>query len=329
MGASSFPYICKLCGGINCKILSEKQERSVGFKLIQCKSCGFCFVDPLPPKGIQISFFEGEEAPIPSPDLARFNRKVKRLSSPMSRFLLQVFKNYKFYDFKTNWLLKVICCPAMLFTLKNIIPFQGQGRVLDIGCNNGLSLAILQSLGWKVQGVEQELSLCKEAEKLGITTHHGTLETANFPSKSLDVVIFNQVFEHLDDPLGILKEVKRILADDGRIYIEVPNQRSFAFHALGERFYGYPMHIHIFSPSTMSRLCKQAGLKVRRVRVRCGASLFIHAMRQRCNESPLKAVRIFSPFLDTRLGELLLKSFQQYILHPLRLGDVMLAEISK
>lgn len=44
-----------------------------------------------------------------------------------------------------------------------------------------------------------------------------------FPDKSMDLVICNQVFEHLKDIFWLLSEIGRVTKDDGRIILGVPN----------------------------------------------------------------------------------------------------------
>lgn len=316
------PIQCKLCGSSEYKFLSTKKTSSdtSDFKLAQCLNCGLCFVEPIPSREIQRSFYKSEVAVTPAHDIERFNRKINKFKQPIRKIILQVLKDYKFYPIRKNILLKFLLYPFGTLTLKNIIPYRGQGRILDVGCNNGLSLAILQSLGWNAYGVEPEPSLCNEAKKLGIEVFCGTLEETDFAPGYFDVIRFNQVFEHIDDPIETLRKSRRILNDNGRIYIEVPNQRSFSFYVFQEEFYGCPMHLHIFSPHTMSLLCKKANLRIRKVKIRCSSGFFLNIMQRKYN-SPL--------FINWRLTELIFVKPFCFILQLLRLGDIFEVEISK
>ena len=48
-------------------------------------------------------------------------------------------------------------------------------------------------------------------------------ETWPFPDSSVGVVIANDIFEHLKDPIHTMKELQRILAPDGYAFIQVPS----------------------------------------------------------------------------------------------------------
>ena len=43
---------------------------------------------------------------------------------------------------------------------------------------------------------------------------------------TVDVIAMFHVLEHLEDPVEVLEECRSVLADDGRLFIEVPNGSS-------------------------------------------------------------------------------------------------------
>lgn len=299
------------------------------FNLLQCKKCRLCFVDPIPAQEVQESFFKAESAPVSRRDITRFNKKVWRFKLAINKLSLQLFRGYKFYPVKNNLLLKILIWPCTLVALKNMIHFQGQGRILDVGCNTGMYLAILKELGWETYGVEPEASLYNEAKKRAGNVFNGTLEQAEFPDKYFDVIRFNQVFEHIPDPIATLAEVKRILSDDGLIYIEVPNQKSFSFYAFGEDFYGCPMHLNIFSPETITLLCAKLGLKVKRIKIRSSPGLITNCLKARFKRRQTKFKKIISPFIPWGIiRAVIIKPFC-FILQLAGVGDIFEAEISK
>jgi len=81
---------CKLCGSSKYKILSQKKAyaQDIVFKLLQCLDCGLAFVDPLPSNSQQGSHYGVTKVVSSTHDLARFNKKVKRLNLPFIRFIL-------------------------------------------------------------------------------------------------------------------------------------------------------------------------------------------------------------------------------------------------
>jgi len=54
---------------------------------------------------------------------------------------------------------------------------------------------------------------------------------------SVDRIASRQVFEHLDDPIAVLRRLYRILKPGGEIFIEVPHFSSYIAHGLGHKHY--------------------------------------------------------------------------------------------
>jgi SAM-dependent methyltransferase len=53
-------------------------------------------------------------------------------------------------------------------------------------------------------------------------------EAVPFDSRSFDIVLFNEIFEHLRiDPIFTMREVQRVLVPGGRLLLSTPNLRSF------------------------------------------------------------------------------------------------------
>ena len=61
-----------------------------------------------------------------------------------------------------------------------------------------------------------------------------------------DKISFKHLFEHLKDPLSLLREVYRIAKDGAEIFVEVPHYSSHISHGLG--------HLHYFSYKEMLQI---------------------------------------------------------------------------
>lgn len=67
----------------------------------------------------------------------------------------------------------------------------------------------------------------------------------------------NAVIEHIKDPSSILKEIKRVLKNEGLLFIRTPNwQLDF------KNFYNDPTHVKPYSPDTIKNTLKLAGFEV-------------------------------------------------------------------
>lgn len=110
------------------------------------------------------------------------------------------------------------------------VMFEGK-RVLDMGCGAaGKSLYYASMGAAHVTGVEivahYQAEALALAEKLGLrdrfTFHLGSADALPFADGSFDTIIMNDFMEHTSDPEATLKEALRLLAPDGRIYINFP-----------------------------------------------------------------------------------------------------------
>src|SRR5260370_39392094 len=98
-------------------------------------------------------------------------------------------------------------------------------RILDVGCGTGTMLTHLASCG-KAAGVdidEEAIGFCRERGLQDVRLG----EAANLPfaDGSFDLVTALDVVEHLDDDVGALVEMKRVLRPDGHILVTVPAHR--------------------------------------------------------------------------------------------------------
>ena len=97
-------------------------------------------------------------------------------------------------------------------------------RVLDIGAATGDFLAIAQSEGWEVEGLEASAYGCQRArDKYGIELFNSSLEDFN-PVHGYDLIHMSHVLEHFTRPDQALTKVRDMLLPSGILVVEVPNQ---------------------------------------------------------------------------------------------------------
>lgn len=103
-------------------------------------------------------------------------------------------------------------------------------RVLEMGCGNGDLYSYVASYGVTIYGVDISPVAIRMAKakclELGLTGRFACCDSSDIPlSDSIfDVVILPEIVEHVDDPIPILKEAKRLCKLGGRIVITVPNE---------------------------------------------------------------------------------------------------------
>ena len=145
-------------------------------------------------------------------------------------------------------------------------------RAADLGAGPGAMAARLRSLGCEVLAVD------RSAEGFQANTPHMSLDfdhpnfAAELGAGSFDVVTAIEVIEHVESPIGFLRNVGRLLAPNGLGVVTTPNVDSLParikFFIAGKirtmDDQGEPTHI---SPVFFDLLCRQflprTGVKLR------------------------------------------------------------------
>ena len=101
-------------------------------------------------------------------------------------------------------------------------------NVLDIGCGFGLCMKMLSKqckkiIGLDINPVAKEIFPELKIKKIDLNS--GKLP---FKSKTFDLVICTETLEHIFYPNFILKEIKRILKDEGTAIISLPNDYNLS-----------------------------------------------------------------------------------------------------
>ena len=102
-------------------------------------------------------------------------------------------------------------------------------RLLDVGCWDGVSTArYAEALGCAASGIEIHPESADRAVARGIDVARLDLERDPFPwdAGSMDVVVCNQVFEHLKNVWLPMSEIARVLRPGGTLLLSVPNLAS-------------------------------------------------------------------------------------------------------
>src|SRR5258708_4562269 len=80
------------------------------------------------------------------------------------------------------------------------------GRLVDIGCGAGAFVVAAARAGWEAIGTELAESASRQALAAGATVLVGERASESIASGSCDVVTLWEVIEHVEDPVGVLRE---------------------------------------------------------------------------------------------------------------------------
>lgn len=136
--------------------------------------------------------------------------------------------------------------------------------IADAGCAKGGFLSFLKDNGFtKLRGVEIDPKCVKYSRKnFGLNVETGSVYCLPFDNGAIDILVYNHVIEHLHNPLEALKEAKRVLKDDGIVFIEVPDASRYSkgrvFH-----YFWFCMreHINHFDLTHLTMLMELAGFE--------------------------------------------------------------------
>jgi 2-polyprenyl-3-methyl-5-hydroxy-6-metoxy-1,4-benzoquinol methylase len=105
-------------------------------------------------------------------------------------------------------------------------------RVLDVGCAHGGYVALLGWAGFEAVGTELSPWVSRFAHQtFGVKVLTGPVEDQDFKAESFDVIVLNDVIEHLPDPVRTMSHCATLLSKDGFFVIQTPEYVEHLSHA--------------------------------------------------------------------------------------------------
>jgi 2-polyprenyl-3-methyl-5-hydroxy-6-metoxy-1,4-benzoquinol methylase len=105
-------------------------------------------------------------------------------------------------------------------------------RILEIGCAHGAYLALLGWSGFDAIGTEMSPWVARFAEEtFGVKVLTGIVEAQPFENGSFDIIVLNDVIEHLPDPVATLGHCANLLAPNGFFVIQTPEYKEHLSYA--------------------------------------------------------------------------------------------------
>jgi SAM-dependent methyltransferase len=197
--------------------------------IVQCQRCGLVYTDPRPDGADILETYQAVEDPLYVEEregrVLTFERHLKPL----------------------EWLTG---------------PPDGR-PLLDVGAYTGVFVEIAVRHGWDAWGVEPSRWAVGRARARGLQMVQGTLETAELPEATFDVVTVWDVIEHLTDPRGTLEQAHRLLKPGGLLVVHTIDIESPFARLMGARWpWLMEMHIYYFSRRTLRAMLEACGFRV-------------------------------------------------------------------
>jgi SAM-dependent methyltransferase len=213
------PPSCTLCGSDQTEILFRAQDllcrKEVSAYVWRCNECDVRFLWPIPDN-------LGDYYP---DDYGPYQESAARLG----------------YRLGIKWGLR-----KKMALLEDV---STPGPLLDIGCAAGHFLNITTMKGDRI-GLGTDISsvaLHHARHTLDQSVWRGNALNLPLASDSIAVITMWHVFEHLADPIDVLKEIKRVLQPAGVLILASPMADSLESRLFGRYWAGYDLPRHLFA----------------------------------------------------------------------------------
>jgi 2-polyprenyl-3-methyl-5-hydroxy-6-metoxy-1,4-benzoquinol methylase len=235
---------CLVCGSKDAELLCAAKDYLVSgefFVLKRCTDCGFTFTADPP-----------EEK-----DIAKFYLSEDYISHSDTKQSLTDLIYHVARNFMLRKKYKLVCR----------MTGREKGNLLDIGSGTGYFADYMSRKGWNIKGIE----LSEQAREYSVARFGLTVltppEISAIKDSYADCITLWHVLEHLYEPAVWLKEIKRILKDDGTCIIALPNIKSADAGWFGNEWAALdvPRHLWHFTPGALQAFIREHGFICRKV----------------------------------------------------------------
>ena len=238
--------ICVLCGskasrpvasGYDYEYWTSEKE----FIVVRCENCGHLYLNPRPrPESWSVIY--------------PFNYYT--LSGRHSKDSSRIIALLK----------KVIIRRRLSYFRKQL---SGPMKILEVGCGDGSLLIDLKNIfpGVSATGVDLAFTddIIKRNRRAGVTLITGRIEDVSLLENEYDLVIMNQLIEHLWNPKEVMKKIHDSLVPNGMISIETINTSAYDRKILPGGLWGayyFPRHLNFFNFNSLEKLLNICGFEV-------------------------------------------------------------------
>ena len=148
--------------------------------------------------------------------------------------------------------------------LQQLLGNKKKIRILDIGCNIGTLLFEAEKRGWECHGIDINAQVKSFFKNSKVELRIGDVIKSSYLKNSFDLIIMNDLIEHIPNPQQLLLKVNALLKSDGLVFMVTPDGGSFMARILGKRWFHLKPreHLYYFSKTHLRRLFRDTGFMV-------------------------------------------------------------------
>jgi 2-polyprenyl-3-methyl-5-hydroxy-6-metoxy-1,4-benzoquinol methylase len=162
----------------------------------------------------------------------------------------------------------------LLMSIKSI--GRESGHLLDVGCAHGWFLDLAKN-DFKVLGLEPDKSVFAATIRRGLPVRMGYFPEVLDDSETFDVIVFNDVIEHIPDILHVLASCHQRLNHDGLLVLNLPSSSGLFYrvskilcrlglYSFFERMWQKDLpspHLHYFNLANLIDLLQKNSFEVK------------------------------------------------------------------
>jgi SAM-dependent methyltransferase len=155
---------------------------------------------------------------------------------------------------------------SLLDWIQRSVVLPASPSLLEVGSGFGFTRRAAELRGYRTNGVDLNPFAAEAArERYGFATVTGTLESAlssgEIQRRAWDLVLYQFVLEHMNEPGPELLRAADALAPGGHLVIVVPNMATFELSVFGGAYRSLRAdHYHLFSPASAAAYLRGARL---------------------------------------------------------------------
>jgi SAM-dependent methyltransferase len=253
LGTTITNYQCEICTNTENNCILKVREMYFGtrevFNYLQCSNCG-CLQILNPPEDYSkhyppnyFTYLQNHESKLK----ARLNYFRDRAAMGEASWL-------------GNMLLKKFGEPTYVTRVKRA-NVTLKDSILDVGCGRGILLHKMKESGFEnVLGVDPFITE-SISYKNGLKILKQDFHNLN---GKYDFIMFNHSFEHMSNPLAVMKKSNELLIDNKFLLIRIPVCDSYAFNHYKTNWSSLdaPRHLFLHTKKSIQRLADDAGFKI-------------------------------------------------------------------